>query len=251
MRAIKGIVHGALRRAGYRVVRIQPEEENSYGAGLGAFFSMLKGNGFAPSQVMDVGANRGRWTRDAIRFFPGASYTLVEPQNSLRRYVEDLMDRGYKIRWINAGAGDKAEKLRFTVAERDDSSTFVLTEEEAGRAGMQQMTVEVKTLNQVAAEAGAGAPDMVKIDAEGFDLKVLAGATDLFGKTDVFLVEACVCSPCENKLLEVVKRMADAGYRLIDITDLNRSPKHGVLWLCELAFLRNGSRLLDGVTSYE
>jgi len=251
MGALKGIVHSALRRAGYRIVRIEPEERSSYGAGLGAFFSMLKGHGFAPAQVMDVGANRGRWTREAIRFFPEASYTLVEPQDNLKSHVQDLMSQGYKIRWVNAGAGDKAGKLRFTVAQRDDSSTFVLTEDEAQRAGMQQVTVEVKTLNEVAAEAGAGTPDMVKIDAEGFDLKVLAGATELFGKTDIFLVEACVCSPCENKLLEVVKRMADAGYRLIDITDLNRSPKHGVLWLCELAFLRNGSRLLEGMTSYE
>ena len=45
--------------------------------------------------------------------------------------------------------------------------------------------------------------------------------------------------------------MAHAGYRILDITDLNRSPKYGVLWLCEVAFLRNGSHLLDGVNSYQ
>ncbi len=45
--------------------------------------------------------------------------------------------------------------------------------------------------------------------------------------------------------------MTLAGYHAIDITDLNRSPKYGVVWLCELAFLRNGSTLLNGVTSYE
>ena len=45
--------------------------------------------------------------------------------------------------------------------------------------------------------------------------------------------------------------MANAGYRLIDITDLARSPKHGVLWLCELAFLRKASSLLNEVKSYE
>jgi hypothetical protein len=45
--------------------------------------------------------------------------------------------------------------------------------------------------------------------------------------------------------------MEAAGYRLIDITDLNRSPKHGVLWLCEMAFLRNGAPWLDQANSYE
>ncbi len=93
---------------------------------------------------------------------------------------------------------------------------------------------------------------MVKIDAEGFDLKVLSGASALFGKVEVFLVEAVVCCvDYENTITEVIHRMASVGYRLIDITDLNRSPKYGVLWLCELAFLRKGSHLLDKVTSYE
>jgi hypothetical protein len=45
--------------------------------------------------------------------------------------------------------------------------------------------------------------------------------------------------------------MASAGYGLFDITDLNRSPKYGSVWLCELVFLRNGSSLLSQVTSYE
>jgi hypothetical protein len=34
---------------------------------------------------------------------------------------------------------------------------------------------------------------MVKIDAEGFDLKVLEGASDLLGRTDIFLVEVAIC----------------------------------------------------------
>jgi hypothetical protein len=60
-----------------------------------------------------------------------------------------------------------------------------------------------------------------------------------------------VCGNYENSAAEVIQFMANARYRLIDITDLNRSPKHGVLWLCELAFLRNASPLLNLVTSYE
>jgi len=47
----------------------------------------------------------------------------------------------------------------------------------------------------------------------------------------------------------VVNSMADFGYRLVDITNLSRSPKHEVLWLAELAFLRLPSALLTSVTS--
>jgi len=37
-----------------------------------------------------------------------------------------------------------------------------------------------------------------------------------------------------NTALALVEKMSDAGYRLIDITDMNRSPIHGVLWTSEL-----------------
>jgi hypothetical protein len=131
---------------------------------------------------------------------------------------------------------------------RDDSSSFVLTDRSTGS---QRIAVPVKTLNEIVASNGASVPEMVKIDAEGFDLKVLTGASDLLGKTDIFLVEAMVCGIYENSAAEVFQFMTNAGYHLIDITDLNRSPKHGVLWLCEFAFLRNASPLLNAATAYE
>jgi hypothetical protein len=92
---------------------------------------------------------------------------------------------------------------------------------------------------------------MVKIDAEGYDLKVLSGASSLIGKTEVLFIEAAVRWSYENSMLEVVRRMDDSGYGLLDVTDINRSPKFGVLWLFELAFLRKSSQVLDSVTSYE
>jgi FkbM family methyltransferase len=247
---VKKLVHGFLRKVGYRIVRIEDGPRAS--DGLNPFFALLKKFGFAPKHILDVGANRGLWTRAALKFFPDARYTLVEPQDQLKVYIQDLLDSGYKIRWINAGASDHSGTMSFTISHRDDSSTFALTEEQARAAGFEQRTVPVLSLNEITASASEDRPDMVKIDAEGLDLRVLAGASDLLGKTDVFLVEAVVCAGgYENTAAEVIRFMGEAGYRLADVTDLNRSPKHGVLWLCELAFLRNGSAVFDAASSYE
>jgi len=210
--------------------------------------------GFAPKHILDVGANRGLWTREAMKFFPEARYTLVEPQDDLKAHIQDLIEGGRKIEWINAGASDRAGTLALTIAASDGSSTFALTAEQARAGGLEQKVVAVKTLNEIAAAAGGGLPEMVKIDAEGLDLKVLAGASELLGKTDVVLVEAVVCATggsYENTAAKVIDFLTGAGYRLVDITDLNRSPKYSVLCLCELAFLRNGCGLFDSATSYE
>jgi FkbM family methyltransferase len=247
---MKRLLHFFLAKLGYRIVRIDDGPRPS--EGLDPFFALVKGLGFEPKYILDIGANRGTWTREALRFFPDAHYTLVEPQDYLKAHIKDLVEGGSKIQWINAGASDHSGTMTFTISHRDDSSTFALTEEQARAEGLQQRAIGVMTLNEIAAAAGH-LPDMVKIDAEGLDLRVLAGASDLLGKTDVFLVEAVVCAcdrDYENTAAEVVKFMASAGYRLVDITDLNRSPKHNVLWLCELAFLRNASSLFGIAASY-
>jgi FkbM family methyltransferase len=246
---MKRLVQSVLKRFGYRLSS-QHTAPQAYG--LDCFFALMKRRGFAPRHVIDVGANKGNWTRAAIKFFPDAHYSLVEPQDHLKIHVQDLIDRGYKIQWIHAGAGEKSGTLPFAVSSRDDSSSFVPGQRQAQSADPQPPLVRVTTLNEIAASSSAPPPDMVKIDAEGFDLKVLAGGSELLGKTDIFLVEAMICEPSyENTIARVIERMAAAGYRLIDITDLERSPKHGVLWLCEVAFLRNDSRWFDGVTTYE
>ena len=216
------------------------------------FFTVLQRLEFDPKHVVDVGANEGLWTRQAIQFFPRARYTLIEPQDHLKQHIQDLIERGCQINWINAAVADRPGTLPFTISRRNDSSSLLPTAEQAEAAGHKRIQIEVKTLNEIVSFSGLPMPEMVKIDAEGFDLKVLTGASDLVGKTDIFFLEAAVCArDIENTVALVIRRMDEAGYCLVDITDLNRSPKHGVLWLCELAFLRKESRLLDRVTSYE
>src|SRR5271165_52788 len=251
---MKDLIQSLFTKLGYRITKLdsvwKPE------LGLDAFFPLLQSFGFSPQHIIDVGANHGDWTRTAIRYFPAAQYTLVEPQDHLKSHIQDLVAAGHKITWTSAGAGDKSGTLPFTLSHRDDSSTFLLDAEQARSAERPQVMLPVMTLDEIAASSAkttnAPPPEMVKIDAEGLDLKVLGGASTLLGVTEVFLIEVCICShDGTNTAMAIINFMAQAGYRLIDITDINRSPKHHVLWLAEFAFLRVGSPLLNRVTSYE
>jgi hypothetical protein len=140
--------------------------------------------------------------------------------------------------------------LPLYLLEPDNSSTF-LQAPRAESEFVRTIEVPLRTLNEIVASSGLPVPAMVKIDAEGLDLKVLSGASELFGKTGIFLVEASIGEPdFANTALAVIQKMSEAGYRLIDITDMNRSPSHGVLWLCEFVFLSRGSKLLDSAVRY-
>ncbi len=246
MMSYKVVIRRVLRHFGYEVQRIR--KESSYGCDV--FFNAWKKLNRSPSFILDVGANRGLWSRAAIACFPDARILMIEPHDNLRAYSADLLRRP-NVSWLHAGVGDQSGTMAFTIAQRDDSSTFTLSADEAARRGLPQMQVRVCTLNEIAANENA-LPDMVKIDAEGFDLRALKGATALLGHTEVFLVECGVCCwKWENSLQTVCAFMEKAGYRVFDISDLNRSPKQQLLWLTELVFVKSSSDVWDRISSYE
>jgi hypothetical protein len=76
--------------------------------------------------------------------------------------------------------------------------------------------LKLRTPDEIIASSNLPIPEMVKIDAEGFDLKVLAGAPGLIGKTEIFFIEAAVRGNWKNTVFEVVRRMAERvmAYRM-------------------------------------
>lgn len=217
---------------------------------LERFFPLLRKSGFQPRHVWDVGANHGNWIRAAIGYFPDAEYTLIEPQDHLKKHVEDLLRRGHKIQWINAGAGNRMGTLPLYISTLDHSSSFLdcprIKQEAVG-----SIEIPMRTLNEIRETLSLPVPEMLKIDAEGLDLKVLEGATDFLGRTEVILAEASIGQlDFENTAGALIQVMDDHGYRLIDITDVLRSPNHDALWLCEFAFLLKSSELLKHASHY-
>jgi len=237
----------ALRKRGWAIVRIQDRNLKASEERQG-FFQLLHSMKFRPRHILDVGANRGNWTRDALHFFPECQFTLLEPNRELEPYLADLVARS-NVEWLPKGAARESGKLLFTVAERDDSSSFAITEQLAASRNLKQLEVDVTCINDLVEKDGYAVPDLVKIDAEGLDIEVLEGATHLFGMTEFFCVEAGFSvAGSTSKLKDVLNLMDANGYLPFDFVDLNRSPRSKILWLCEICFVRSNSPLLEGVT---
>jgi hypothetical protein len=88
-------------------------------------------------------------------------------------------------------------------------------------------------------------PEMLKIDAEGLDIEVLQGAQELIrNHVEIILVEVGVMNKqFNNSALTVLSFMDSIGFRLFDITDLNRPFKNNILWLCEFVFIKKAGVL--------
>jgi FkbM family methyltransferase len=227
-------VLGPLRRVRRRLAPVTTPMDRLFG--------ILRELGFRPAHVVDIGANHGTWTRRALTHFPDAHCTVIEPQERLRESLSDVLATNPRVHFHAVGAGRETGRFLFTIADRDDSCTFDMTPEEASTLGYRQVETPVVTLNDLLGASGLPAPELIKIDAEGLDLDVLDGASNFLGRTEVFLVEASVVEPgFRNTVSNVLRYMDAAGYRLFDITELNRPVHPKVLWLVELVFiLRNG-----------
>jgi FkbM family methyltransferase len=236
---LKSVIKEALELVGIdvQIIRHWPN--------LHFFMRSWKKLGLAPKFVIDIGANHGDWTRIVSSFFPAADFLMIEPQERLRGFSRDLLARP-NIRWQTAGVGDVPGRLLLSIPSRDDAASF-LEPESAGGDGILRVEVDVTTLNDIH-RLERRMPDMVKIDAEGFDMRVLRGASDLFGGTEIFFIECTICATGpENTLLSVCSFMDANGYRPADFTDLNRNKKNGSLVLCEIVFIRKNSPLWSTV----
>lgn len=204
--------------------------------------------GLSPKHIIDVGANHGSWSRETLTYFPDSYFTLLEPQEWLKPSFQDLLDSNSKITYYPVGAGYKEGFYKFTIVDRDDSCSFRYSDKEAKEKGYKQIDIPIITLNDLVKSNNLPIPDIVKIDAEGLDIEVLKGADDLFGKTEIFMVEAGVVNKhFDNSFLKMINFMDENGYRLFEITDLNRPLSLNVLWLVELVFVKKNG-IID---SYE
>jgi len=219
----------------------KPNQPTGY-AQTDPFCECLRQLNFQPRHIVDVGANRGNWTRTAMRAFPLAHFSLFEPQAHLLEGTE--LESDARVSIFKMGAGPKSSVMKLSKHARDDSFTFALTEEEALALGREQIEAPVVALDEFLLSQGLPYPDLLKIDAEGWDLEVLKGAEKAVHHAEVVLLEAAVmCHEFPNRIDVVISEMAKHGFKVFEFTEFIRPLNPQVLWLVEVAFIREDGAL--------
>lgn len=202
----------------------------------------LRRAGFRPKEIIDAGAFRGDWTCVARAVFPEARFLLIEPQSDCGEALRGMILPDGKVRLSQTLLGKDKGEVRFLV---EGTNSRILAADWNPGPDARVETYPVDTLQDVARREGFERPDFIKLDLQGHELEALAGAGDLFGTCEVFMVEVSWLRIGEVPLMhEVMRVFTGKGYRPYDIGGHNYRPKDGALWQSDIMFVREDSPLV-------
>jgi FkbM family methyltransferase len=183
---------------------------------------------------VDVGANVGSYTRLLRARFPAAVIHAFEPHPASFQRLRDLHLPG--VHCHNLALGDR-EAIVPLYDRRDGdgsahASLFPDVISELHHIEMTKVQVTVRPLDHVAGEAGIVFVDCLKIDTEGNELAVLAGAASLIERKAIASIHF------EFNEMNVISRTFLRDFRrILPAYVLYRLLPHGLLKLPDIAWL--------------
>jgi len=199
----------------------------------------LRGQKYRPDFVVDVGASHGIWSHTASQLFPEARFILIDPLIS--KYEQSA--RNYYICNI-----PQAELLEIAISNQAGQLSFQVSPDLYGSSlltpadfrNYETITVEVKTLDQVATDEQISGRGILKLDVQCAEHIVLEGAKEFIAQVDLVVAELSFIRYDQNALVfnEMLNLLDQLGFRYYDETGEWRSPIDGTLLQKEVVFIR-------------
>lgn len=193
--------------------------------------------GSAFRQAVDVGAARGEWTRALLPKLTDCRFTMFEPLKENIAELEGVQaaSNGRAV-FRNEAVGRQSGTLSLHV-HSDQTSSF------ASEWGGAAREVPVHRLDDLLADGSLKPFDLLKLDVQGAELDVLAGAELALTSCQAVQVEVSFRRVYDGAPLAqaVIVHMAGRGFRVFDICDTYKRPTDRALLQADLIFARDGA----------
>ncbi len=207
----------------------------------------LAREGFDPTRIVDVGANRGQWATTASAVFAHTPLHLIEPQEACRADLAAFAARRgatevHATFVTRRGVGH----VQVVGGESGSTGAHVIDTATTGRTDGQPMPAS--TLDALLAARLSGADRvLMKLDVEGHELDVLDGASAVLPHVEVIVSEVAfydIERTGHPTFTDVSAALAAAGFVLYDVAGLASRNRDGRLRVGDVLFVRRGSPLI-------
>jgi FkbM family methyltransferase len=173
------------------------------------------------TRFVDVGANVGDWLAEVVALKAPGTFSAIafEPSDSARVRLQQRFKGRSEITIRPCALGDTAGAVQFFEEENAGKGSSVTP----GflRAAGQPRSVEIRTLDHELAEIGWDRVDFLKIDAEGYDMRVLRGAKAMLQNQRIGIVQFEYNRPWQlagDTLAGAMQFLSELNYRVWVLT---------------------------------
>ncbi len=141
--------------------------------------------------VVDVGANVGQTVYEVLKHFPKSRIYCFEPVPSTFQKLAERTVIFPNVFPLNMALGDQPSTCSMTAKPCAEQNTFVFDVDVARSNNTEIIDVQIDTLDRFCASHGINQINLLKVDTEGYEMKVLRGAEQLLSskRIDYILVE--------------------------------------------------------------
>ncbi len=180
----------------------------------------LNARGIKPATILDIGANRGMFSRCSNFIFPEAKIIAFEPLKDCFDELNILKNTIKKFETYNFAISDQKKETVFHRSSYDYSSSLL----EMGdihkdafpySAKEKSEVVQVDTLDNILSGKKLEEPILMKIDVQGNERAVLNGAIKTLEKTNYLLCELSFFHLYKGQALfdEVYDQITNMGFK--------------------------------------
>lgn len=189
-----------------------------------------------PTTVIDVGVATG--TPELYRHFPSARYLLVEANPA---FAEDLSRLAGRLDAVVENVFCGREQGSTELRVHSEPSKSSLYESARGLTVESVQSVPVERLDALVAKHRLEPPFLLKVDVEGAELGVIAGAEATLRSADAVIAETSIAPRFAGgtELAALVAAMDDNGFAVFDILSCFDYPSPGSLYQADLVFVRS------------
>jgi FkbM family methyltransferase len=206
---------------------------------LGAL-RQLSDLGFVPRTVIDVGV--AYRTAELYDAFPKADILLIEPLTEYEPFLRKICSE-YKAQYVLAAAGAVAGTATLNIHD-DMTGSSLLKESDGASVDGTPREVPVVTIDDVCAQKKLNGPYLIKIDVQGAELQVLAGALRTLEQTEAVILEVSLFGFLIGgpQFFEIMSRMKEYGFVAYDVCGFLYRPLDNALAQMDMVFVREDGR---------
>jgi FkbM family methyltransferase len=236
---VKHLIVRLFNACGFDVRRHRPA--TAARASMAGGLAQISRLGFKPQTVIDVGV--AYQTSELYEAFRDANILLIEPLVEFEPFLRKIC-ASYNAQYILAAAGETPGAAVLNVRP-DKIASSLLSEVEGSAVRSSPRTVPVITIDEVCLERNLRGPFLIKVDVQGAEIRVLAGAKRILQETEAVILEVSLFGFWVGgpQFYDVIAYLKESGFVAYDFCGFLYRPFDNALCQVDMIFARENGLL--------